>query len=784
MIKYQHPYFILETKDLSYLFSVMPTGQLEHLYFGEKLKDQTYEALHTKLDAGMGSTIEYVNKQGKVFLELMPLEYSGIGKGDFRLSPLEIKMPDQTFVSDFIYDHYEIISGIVKSEILPYADANLDEAYSLIVTLKDHHANLELKLIYQTFDQTNVFTRKAILINHHEQAVEVRKIMSMMIDLPETDYDLLTFDGGWIKEAHIHKRSLSYGIYINDSKTGASSNKHNPGIILSKKDANQDYGVCIGINLIYSGNHYEAVEISGHGSLRVMTGINPYLFEWTLKTGESFETPEAVLTYSNAGFNTLSYHFHEFINRHIIPKPFIKKLRPVVLNSWEAFYFDFNQRKLLHLAKEAQKLGVELFVLDDGWFGTRNDDHQSLGDYDVNQKKLPQGIDGLAKKINRLGLDFGLWFEPEMVNPRSRLYEMHPEFAIQIPGRMPSLGRNQLVLDLCNQKVIDYILNELSKIIEHAPISYIKWDMNRHITDMYSSSIDSQGKFFHTYILGLYQILNTLKSKYPNILIETCSSGGNRFDLGMLCYGAQIWSSDNTDPIERLKIQEGLSYLYPLSTISAHVSMAPHAQTLRKTPLSTRFNVASFGVLGYELDLKYLSPVEKKEIKKQIDFYKNYRELFQFGRFYRFDQGKDNQKIWQVSFEHKHILGNYQILQKPSPELDTLKLKSLDEELIYDIKSLNQGLAIERFGHLIAHALPMKLNPEGFVMRQVKKHKMLDNATESYQASGRMLQHGIRIKQQFSGTYYNSNTRILGDFGSQLYVVEPTNMKEVAHERD
>ena len=772
MIYDQYPYFKLETKDLNYIFHVMPTGQLEHLYFGRKLVDENYEVLHVKPTAGAGSTVEYVSTKGNILLELMPLEYSGIGKGDFRLSPIEIKMPDQTFVSDFVYHSHEVIQGIIESKELPTAHAKDHEADSLVIKMVDLHASLEMKLIYTIFAKQNVVTRRVLLTNLNDLDIQVRKIMSMMIDLHETDYDLITFDGGWIKEAHKHKRALSYGTYINDSTTGSSSNRHNPGIILAKKNATEDYGTCIGVNLIYSGNHYEAVQISNHGNLRVMNGINPHCFEWVLKKNESFETPEAVLTFSDQGFNLLSHHFHEFINNHIIPTEFQHQVRPVVINSWEAFFFDFNQSKLISLAKKAKKLGVELFVLDDGWFGQRNDDHQSLGDYDVNKKKLPSGITGLSKSIKSLGLKFGLWFEPEMVNPKSNLYEEHPEYAISIPGRTPSLGRNQLVLDLCNPNVLAYIKNELTRVIDLAGLDYIKWDMNRHITDMYSMHIPNQGMFFHQYILGLYDILNYIRNRYPNILIETCSSGGNRFDLGMLSYGAQVWSSDNTDPIERLKIQEGLSYLYPPSTISCHVSLSPHAQTLRKTPLSTRFNVASFGVLGYELNLKYVTPFEKREIKNQIQFYKDNRELFQFGRFYRYDTIHPNRKIWQISKDEKHALGNFQTLASASPEFESIQFKDLEHDSIYHIKSFMQQMPISQFGHLIAHALPIKLHPDGFIMRVIGKHKGLPNATEDYQVSGRMMMSGLPIKQQFMGTYYNDQTRILGDFGSQIYIAE------------
>ncbi len=769
MIRCQFPYFILETEALSYLFGVMPTGQLEHLYFGKKIVDQTYDALHTKLTLGAGSSILYERNEAKVFLDLMPLEYSGVGKGDFRLTPMEVKMPDGTFVQDFVYQSYTIEKAFESNQGLP---APTKEGQSLIITLVDDHAQLELKLIYTLYEGQNIIARKALLSNKNPNPIVIRKMMSFMLDVSRSDFDLMSFDGGWIKETHRHIRPLHYGTYVIDSTTGSSSNRHNPGIILMEKGCHEDYGVCIGINLMYSGNHYEAVQITNHGMMRVMSGINPHCFEWPLNQGESFETPYAILSYSNQGFNLLSTHFHDFVNECVVPKPFQKTLRPIVINSWEAFYFDFNENKLLKLAKDAQSLGIELFVLDDGWFKNRMDDTSGLGDYEINSKRLKKGLPSLVKKINQKGLDFGLWFEPEMVNPDSDLYRNHPEYAIKIEGRTPSLGRNQLVLDLCNPEVIQYIKSSMKHVMDQIPIRYLKWDMNRHITDFYSPHLPNQGMFFHRYILGLYAILNHIRHHFPDVLIETCSSGGNRFDLGMLSYGPQIWASDDTDPIERLKIQEGLSYLYPQSTISAHVSPAPHAQTLRHTPLSTRFNVASFGVLGYEYRLSDLSPLEKGEVKSQIEQYKRYREILQFGKFKRFNKNRSNQIRWQISHQDTHIIGNFQTLAEASPDFDTLHVKDLNPKQMYHLRSIKQSFPLSRFGHLISHALPIKLKHDGLIMRTIGRYRGLDNATESVTASGEILMNGYRMKQAFMGTGYDPNTRLMGDFDSQIYIVE------------
>jgi len=382
------------------------------------------------------------------------------------------------------------------------------------------------------------------------------------------------------------------------------------------------------------------------------------------------------------------------------------------------------------------------------------------------------GYKGLSEKIHDMGMKFGLWFEPEMVNPVSKLYDKYPEYAVKIEGREPSFGRHQLLLDMCNPDVRAYIYHNIIKIIDETNLDYIKWDMNRYMTDMYSKHISNQGMFFHTYILGLYEVLEKIKEKYPNILIETCSSGGNRFDLGMLSYGPQIWTSDNTDPIARLSIQRGMSYFYPLSTISNHVSLSPHEQTLRKTPIHTRFNVSMFGVLGYELDFKFLNHFEIESIKEHIKIYKTYRHALQYGRFYRFNEENPNQMKFQVSHDDVHLYGNYQILAEPNPNLELLKLKNLDQEKQYHMASINQKMPLDKFGHLISHALPIKLNPNKFLFRLISRFKQLDNATEDVVLSGGALMHGYKMKQQFMGTYYNNQIRILGDFGSQIYIIK------------
>lgn len=773
MIKYKAPYFYIETKSLTYAFKVLETGHLEHLYFGDKILDTDLKSLHTKLVAKARGVIDYLEDKPKdIPLDLIPLEYSSFGKGDFKLTPLEIKMPDQTFVSDFIYFKHEMIDGTIDSDQLPTPYDDNKNTKSLIVTLKDTKFDIYLDLIYTSYFDTDVISRKVVIRNDDKKRLSLRKIMSMSFDIYGSNYDMLTLDGGAIKEATKHITPIAAGTYINSSMTGNSSYRHNPGVILLEKGTHEDFGNCYGFNLIYSGNHYTAIDQSSHGILRVMQGINPSMFEWDLEANDSFETPTSIMSFSSKGLNDLSHHMHDFVNNHLVPRQFSRVDRPIVINSWEGFYFDFNEKKLLNLAKKAKSLGIELFVLDDGWFSSRNNDLSGLGDYDVNFKKLKHGLTGLSNKIHQMGMKFGLWFEPEMINPISKLYEKHPEYAIKIEGRTPALGRHQLILDMINPEVRAYIIKHMSHIIEDAKLDYIKWDMNRDMTDMFSNLIPNQGMFYHSYMLGLYDVLSQLRTKYPDILIETCASGGNRFDLGMLRYSPQIWTSDNTDPISRLSIQKGISYFYPLSCISNHVSMSPHEQTLRKTPIDTRFSVSMFGILGYELDFKFLNAFEIKTIKEQIKMYKTYRHVLQFGRFYRFNETEHIRMNFQTSLDDIHIVGNYQILVQPNPNLELLKIKKLDPKKLYDLESIKQQMSLDKFGHLISHALPIKLNPNKALFRLVSKFKKLDNATEKVQVSGNVAMKGYKMKQQFMGTEYNNQVRILGDFSSQVYMIK------------
>jgi len=775
MIAFQDQLFTLETDHTSYLFRVTAFGHLEHIYYGERVPDGEIETLLTKHVIMQGSSVQYdAQKDDTYCLDNLPLEWSGIGSGDYRQTPIEVKLADGTYRTDFVYESYEILTGCVPMETLPSAYDESNQTQTLIVTMIDRAGGLKLLLHYTVFSATDVITRRAVLINTGEASVSIRRIMSMQLDMENEGFSLVTFDGAWIKETHRHDRTLKYGQYVNSSVTGASSNRHNPGFLLYADGATQSHGRVYGFNLVYSGNHFGLAELSPFDLVRVQLGINPHCFDWTLESGGHFETPEAIMTFSTDGFNGMSAHFHDFVNQHIVRGDWKGKERPVLINNWEACFFRFTRSKLLRLARQARRLGVELFVLDDGWFGKRNDDHAGLGDYEVNRKKLPRGMKSFAEEIRALGMLFGIWFEPEMVNPDSDLFRAHPEFAVTTPGRTPLLGRNQLVLDLCNPAVRDYIVSNVSNILDDAKIDYVKWDMNRHISDAYSPMLANQGEFYHRYMMGLYDVFSRIFRQRPQILLESCSSGGNRFDLGMLCFSPQVWSSDDTDAIERLKIQEGLSYLYPLSTMGAHVSASPNQQTLRQTSISTRFNVASFGCLGYELDLKHLTMLERKEVREQIAYYKQYRRTLQYGRFLRHDTSKKNKVYWQtVSLDQsKSIAGVYQPLAQAAEGNDILPLSQLGENKQYRMQTKGQRVFIRRFGGLINHLLPFTINPNGALFRWADRLYAMNDCIETYTASGKTLMQGVHLNNQFIGTGYNGNVRMLGDFGSNLYAIE------------
>lgn len=771
MITYEDGVFYLQTASSSYWFKVTPYGHLEHIYWGPKLPIQDPSALQSKRTIGFGGTVAYEDEDQTYSLDALPLEWSGYGVGDFRISPLEIDTP-QGPTTDFTYTDHEIHDGPPESDLpLPHG-----ECETLNVKLAD--GPFEIILSYTLFPDSDVICRQTTFSNRIGERVLLRALASTTIDFQDQDLQMLTLDGAWIKESHATSSPMRPGRTQISSRTGSSSNQHNPGVILHRANTTQATGDAYGFNLMYSGNHQSTAEVSPHGFTRFVQGINPEGFAWSVGPRGTFYSPVSVMAFSDQGFTGLSQIMHQFVRHHIQPEHYLNLVRPVVFNGWEGLYFDFDEKRQLHLANTAAKLGMELFVVDDGWFKGRNSDQAGLGDYDVDYEKFPNGLESFGQKIQKMGMKFGLWFEPEMVSPDSDLYREHPEWAIQVPGRPPRLGRHQLVLDLANPKVQNYLVEKVGGVLDSAPIEYVKWDMNRHITDLYSPHVFHQGMAGHAYILGLYRVLDRIFGPRKHVMLEMCSSGGNRFDLGMLSYAAQIWASDDTDPIERLKIQEGLSYFYPLSCISAHVSNSPHQQTLRATPLPTRFNVAAFGSLGYEYDLDLLDAHEKKEIQAQISWYKTYRDFIHGADFSRLDSPRSSLKQWQVSDGRMAISGNFQLHVDAAPVPDRLAILGLEPDSFFAVTSKPQHLDLDRFGALIHHVAPVRLDPRGPIMRHVSKYYALDDADEVYVGTGSLLAKGVSLQSQFLGSGFKDGIRLLGDFGSTLYVTQEVQWDE------
>ncbi len=771
--------FHIQTKRTSYILAVTESLHICCLHYGRKLREMAdYSVLFEKHDVCYGSMVAYSKEDANFGLDDVCLEYSSCGKGDFREPAIELESHDGTGVTDFKYKGFRTFPGKEPIPGLPSSYDGSGDCTSYVLELSDNCLNISVFLHYCAFYDSDVITKHVEIKNDSNHAISLKRAMSMQLDLPENDYYFVTFDGTWSAERYRNDKRLSPGIFVNDSKTGVSSSRHNPFVMLRRKNCDEQSGECCGFNLIYSANHAEIVEVTHSGKTRILSGINPFGFKYELNNNQSFFTPETVMTFSSEGLNGLSRNMHEFINNNIVRGKWKNKARPILVNNWEGTWFDFDEKKLLDIAKTASELGIELFVLDDGWFGERNSDDRSLGDWVVNRKKLPHALSGLAEKIKKLGMDFGIWVEPEMVNENSELYRSHPEWAIKLPDREPSLGRNQLILDLTQKDVRRYIVDSMSEVFSSADIAYVKWDMNRNFSDIYSPSLPPhrQGEFNHRYVLGLYEILETLTSSFPDILFESCASGGNRFDLGMLCYMPQTWTSDNTDPVSRLAIQNGTSYGYPLSCMGAHVSASPHQQTLRSTPIETRFNVAAFGCLGYEMDMTKLSPFDKNCIKAQVEFYKRHRMLFQYGTFYRVTiPYNSNWCVWCVVSKDKKeaAAGFFQINAVPSHTHDLLRLCGLSDDLFYDIEGRKQFINVKAFGDLVNHVLPVKIRGDGVIHTMISARYMFSQTDERFSAYGDAINHsGIRLKQQFGGTGYNESLRVIGDFGSRMYYLK------------
>ncbi len=769
--------FHLQNNLISYVISLLPDGSPGLAYFGRPLAlEGRYSRLIRFEDRGM--TTHQSGLPSSFCLDYARREYPTYGRGDYRTPALELQAASGfPLILDLQYQRHRIVQGKPPVSGLPatYCDSDA-EAESLILTLEDPSYQVQVDVHYTIFRDYPVIARRASIRNGGAQALQLLRSYSAVLDLDSPSWDFIHFSGAWARERHIVRRPLAPGLQSIASSRGSSSAQHNPAIMLARREATETAGEVLGSLLVYSGNHSIEVEVGSHGDTRLALGINPFGFRWHLAPGGVFETPEVLFCYTDQGFGDLSLTMHQLINRHLVRGWWRDRERPILINNWEATYFHFDEQKLLDIARSAKDLGIELFVLDDGWFGKRNDDRSSLGDWEANRDKLPHGIPGLARRIVDMGLSFGLWIEPEMVSPDSNLYRQHPDWAVGSLLERRTLGRNQLVLDMGRPEVVDYLYDTLSGLLSEAPISYIKWDMNRHITEPVSAALpaDRQGEFFHRYILGVYELYRRLTEAFPRVLFESCASGGNRFDAGMLAFAPQAWTSDNSDAIERLAIQWGTSYFYPPSTMGAHVSAVPNHQVGRSTPLWTRAGVAFFGAFGYELDPgRKLSDTERAEIRAQVELYKAWRRVFQFGRFYRLagfgttggpsaaalsgstngligggtggipggPAGDSNLVAWMSVSEDKRraVVLLVQVLARPNPGFYRLPLRGLDPALHYRVHC--------------RPALPVK-----------------DEAAIRYNEGLRRGDELINVGLLFGGDGWNGCSR--GDFASWLFTLE------------
>ncbi len=793
--------FHLYTGKSSYVFTIGENGELFHLFYGGRIEADvnSREALMQKWSNGNGCSVVWDEKGNKVCPDDEKYEFSSFGTGDHKETGLYLSFSDGATTVDLRYESHKIckLADVVReydNASLPHSYAE-EEQQALRVVLKDSVKNLRAELIYCIYDDSDCITRSVRLINGEDKPVIIRNLASLQLDMDADCVKVSSFHGDWTREMDKCDTVITGGKLVNDSRTGNSSNHTNPFVMYAEPGCTETAGLCYATNLIYSGNHRESVELGGHAKARIMTGINFDLLEWTLDAGEVFTAPEAVMTFSDTGYRGISEHMHHFVREHIVRGSWKKKERPILLNSWEAAYFKITESGLIKLAKEAKDVGIELFVMDDGWFGKRDNDNCSLGDWYDNEKKLPDGIAGLSKKIKSLGLMFGIWVEPEMVNEDSDLFRAHPDWVVAEPGRTQALGRNQMILDLSRKCVQDYIIDSMTDVFTRGDVDYVKWDMNRNFSDVYSQDGDrtATAHLSHAYILGLYRVMKTLTERFPNILFEGCASGGNRFDLGILSFFPQIWASDDTDAAMRCSIQNGYSYGYPQSTYTAHVSACPNHQTLRVTPLNTRFVVAAQGVFGYELNLCDLSKEELEKIKEQIELYKAHRHTLQYGQLYR-TGGSVSENSFEkysggfLSTRLDTALLRTNIVSEDKREAVAflvngsvkanyshtyLKVDGLQDDAYYHVFNQKMQHSIMRMGDLVNTMAPIHIKQGSFLHHTLAKFAHLDGEIDEFAVSGSLLHSaGLQLSQAYTGTGYGQNTRLYADYEGKLYVVE------------
>ena len=702
--------FHLHNKNMSYVMKVIKDGYLSHLYWGKKINKYNESNPIGFYDRGFCPNPDPTDRTFS--LDTIPHEYSAYGNGDFRTPAYQVEQENGSRVTDIRYKGHRIYDGKPSLDGLPstYIEDDL-EAKTLEIVMEDKLIGLEVTLIYTIYRDMDVIARSVKFKNYGKESLTLERALSASVDFRDKDFELITLYGAHTNEKNIARRPIIFGIQMVESSRGASSPQQAPFIALVRKNTDEDHGEVYSFNFVYSGNFMAQVQVDQYCNTRVNMGLNDFDFSWLLESGETFQTPEVIMTYSSKGLNEMSRTYHNLYLNRLCRGKFKNKHRPILINNWEATFFDFNADKIEDFAKEAKNLGMELFVLDDGWFGKRNDDKSSLGDWFVDRNKLPKGLDDLVKKITDLGLEFGIWFEPEMISEDSNLYKIHPDWCLRVPSRDPIVGRNQLVLDLSRREICDYVIESVSNILSNPLITYVKWDMNRHLTDLWSNELPPkrQKETAHRYMLGLYYILENLTRKFPDVLFESCSSGGGRFDAGMLYYMPQTWTSDNTDAVCRMKIQYGTSLVYPPITMGAHLSDVPNNQVGRVTPLETRAHVAMSANFGYELDLTKISEEEKESIKEQVKLYKEIRDIVQFGDFYRIlSPFEGNEAAWNmVSKNKEEFVGMYfKILSEPATSIKILKFKVLNPNYYYeDIETkevfggdelMNVGITLKR----------------------------------------------------------------------------------------
>lgn len=687
--------FHLHNDQISYLLAVEDGKTLAHMYFGKAIKEYHGQLRYPRVDRGFSGNLP--GSLDRTFSrDSLPKEYSTAGEMDYHTPAAVVRQKDGSNALFLTYDGYKIVDGKPDLKGLPHSFVeNKDEAETLIITLVDEKSKVKFELSYTIYRDRPVITRSVRVVNDGADTVNIEKVASMQIDFVDRNFESITLPGAHAHERRVERNKINQGIHVYSSHRGTSSHQMNPFMALVDPDTTEFAGDAYGFAFVYSGNHKFEVEKDQFAQTHVNIGIDDFNFNWKLEPKADFQTPEVLMVYSSQGLNKMSQAFHGLIHDRIIRSKYKDQIRPILVNNWEATYFDFNEDKLKPIVDDAKKMGIEMFVLDDGWFGHRDDDNSSLGDWKVFKKKFPNGLDHFADYVHKQGLKFGLWFEPEMISIDSDLYRAHPDYLMHVPGRTPSPSRNQYVLDLGRKEVRDNIFDQMDKILSSNKIDYIKWDMNRHLSDIYEADLPSsrQGEVYHRYVLGLYDLLERIVDKYPDLLIEGCSGGGGRFDAGMAYYNPQIWASDDSDAIDRLTIQYGTSLVYPQSMMTSHVSVSPNEQNGRITPFNTRGVVAMWGDLGYELDLTKMSKEDRQAVKEQVAEYKKIRKVTQYGTFYRLKSAQtSNQCAWETVSQDKSeaVLSVVRVMASAQPYLTKTKLVGLDPQKHYEDQATHE----------------------------------------------------------------------------------------------